>query len=140
MANKLITLQDVSGNNLYPMALHNSVIDSNGVNLPSDFTTIASTSDIPSIPTTSTAGKVLKSTSTAGTVEWGTLSASDVGALASNTTYVSSVNGNSGAITGVEVTSNKVTSLSSQSTDTQYPSAKCVYDIVGNIETLLAQI
>lgn len=36
--------------------------------------------------------------------------------------------------------SNKVTSLSSQSTDTQYPSAKCVYDIVGNINTVLEAI
>ncbi len=35
---------------------------------------------------------------------------------------------------------NKVTSISSSSTDTQYPSAKCVYDIVGNIETLLSQV
>ncbi len=33
--------------------------------------------------------------------------------------------------------SNKVTSLSSNSTDTQYPSAKCVYDLIGNIETAL---
>ena len=41
---------------------------------------------------------------------------------------------------GREVTSNKVTSLSSSSTDTQYPSAKCVYDLVGNIETLLAAL
>ena len=39
--------------------------------------------------------------------------------------------------TGMQVTSNLVTSISSQSTDAQYPSAKCVYDIVGNIETLL---
>lgn len=37
----------------------------------------------------------------------------------------------------MEVTTNKVTSLSSSSTDTQYPSAKCVYDIVGDIETAL---
>lgn len=36
--------------------------------------------------------------------------------------------------------SNLVTSLSSASTDTQYPSAKCVYDIVGDIETLLSTI
>lgn len=35
---------------------------------------------------------------------------------------------------------NKVTSLSSSSTDTQYPSAKCVYDLVGDIETLLGGI
>lgn len=39
-----------------------------------------------------------------------------------------------------EDTSNKVTSLSAASTDTEYPSAKCVYDIVGDIETLLAAI
>lgn len=36
-----------------------------------------------------------------------------------------------------EQTSNKVTSLSSSSTDTQYPSAKCVYDLLGDVETLI---
>lgn len=36
-----------------------------------------------------------------------------------------------------EVASNKVTSLSSSSTDTQYPSAKCVYDLIGDIESVL---
>lgn len=36
--------------------------------------------------------------------------------------------------------SNLVTSISSSSTDTQYPSAKCVYDIVGDIETVLHNI
>lgn len=36
--------------------------------------------------------------------------------------------------------SDLVTSISSLSTDSQYPSAKCVYDIVGNIETLLSEI
>lgn len=44
------------------------------------------------------------------------------------------------ALNGKEDASNKVTSLSSSSTDTQYPSAKCVYDIIGNIESLLAAI
>lgn len=43
-------------------------------------------------------------------------------------------------ISGKEDSSNKVTSLSSSSTDTQYPSAKCVWDLVGDIETLLAAI
>ena len=43
-------------------------------------------------------------------------------------------------ISGKEDKSNKVTSISSSSTDTQYPSAKCVYDLVGDIETLLAAI
>ena len=31
-------------------------------------------------------------------------------------------------VSGKESTSNKVTSISASSTDTQYPSAKCVYD------------
>lgn len=43
-------------------------------------------------------------------------------------------------ISGKESTSNKVTSLSSSSTDTQYPSAKCVYDIVGDIQIALTEI
>ena len=33
--------------------------------------------------------------------------------------------------------SNKVTSISNTSTDTEYPSAKCVYDIVGDLDTIL---
>lgn len=44
------------------------------------------------------------------------------------------------ALVGYQTTSNLVTSISSQSTDNQYPSAKCVYDIVGDIETLLAAL
>ena len=36
-----------------------------------------------------------------------------------------------------EQTSNKVTYLSSASTNTQYPSAKCVYDLIGDVETLI---
>lgn len=41
-------------------------------------------------------------------------------------------------VSGKENTSNKVTSLSSSSTDTQYPSAKCVYDaMVGKLPYIL---
>lgn len=43
-------------------------------------------------------------------------------------------------ISGKENVTNKVTSISSASTDVQYPSAKCVYDIVGNIEATLDAI
>ena len=39
-----------------------------------------------------------------------------------------------------EDSSNKVTSINSNSTDTQYPSAKCVYDIVGDIEGILEEL
>jgi len=40
-------------------------------------------------------------------------------------------------ITGKEDKINKVTAISSSSTDAQYPTAKCVYDIVGDIEAAL---
>ena len=43
-------------------------------------------------------------------------------------------------ITGKEDKTNKVTSISPSSTDTQYPSAKCVYDIVGDIASTLDTI
>lgn len=39
-----------------------------------------------------------------------------------------------------ENSANKVTSLSSSSTNSQYPSAKCVYDLIGDVESLLAAI
>lgn len=39
-----------------------------------------------------------------------------------------------------ELTTNKVTTLSSVNTDNEYPSAKCVYDMIGDIETLLAAL
>ena len=40
----------------------------------------------------------------------------------------------------LQTVSNLVTSLSNASTDTQYPSAKCVYDLIGDVETLLSGI
>ena len=43
-------------------------------------------------------------------------------------------------LSGFELTSNKVTSLSASSTDSEYPSAKCVYDLIGDIETLLTSL
>ena len=39
-----------------------------------------------------------------------------------------------------EKISNKVTSINANSTNTQYPSAKCVYDLVGNVESLLTAL
>lgn len=35
---------------------------------------------------------------------------------------------------------NKVTRINANSTDTQYPSAKCMYDLLGDVESLLAAI
>ena len=43
-------------------------------------------------------------------------------------------------ISGKEDKSNKVTSISENSTDTQYPSAKCVYDMIGDVETILTTL
>lgn len=43
-------------------------------------------------------------------------------------------------LTEKEDTSNKVTSISSSSTDTQYPSAKCMYTLIGDIESVLDAI
>lgn len=39
-----------------------------------------------------------------------------------------------------EDASNKVISISNESTDQQYPSAKCMFDIVGNVENLLEEV
>lgn len=44
------------------------------------------------------------------------------------------------AVDGKEDSSNKTTSLSSSSTDTEYPSAKCVYDIIGDVENILDEL
>lgn len=43
-------------------------------------------------------------------------------------------------INTAQTTTNLVTSLSASSTNTQYPSAKCVYDLIGNVETLLQAV
>jgi len=54
-----------------------------------------------------------------------------------SSTGVTSVNGAHGAVTGIQTTSNLVTSVTSSSTNSQYPSAKLFYDTVGNVESVL---
>lgn len=44
------------------------------------------------------------------------------------------------SLSGYQTTSNLVTSISSLSTDSQYPSAKCMYDLIGDVESLLSQV
>lgn len=44
------------------------------------------------------------------------------------------------SVSNAQLVDNLVTSVDSGSSNTQYPSAKCLYNIVGNIETLLAEI
>ena len=40
----------------------------------------------------------------------------------------------------IKTSDTKVTSISSASTDNQYPSAKCVYDLIGDVESLLSEV
>ena len=58
--------------------------------------------------------------------------------------YATTDNTNKVDLTHAQVTDNLVTSIDNTSSDTEYPSAKCVYDAiqssVGNIETLLNNI
>lgn len=71
------------------------------------------------------------------------INSSDVVSALGYTPYNSSnPNGylTSSAISNMQTTNNLVTSVSSSSTDSQYPSAKCVYDIIGDIESLLAAV
>lgn len=70
-------------------------------------------------------------TSTDVQINGTSITSSNVANIVTNSTYNASSNKiatMSDLPTGYEVTANKVTSLSSSSTDTQYPSAKCVYD------------
>ena len=79
-------------------------------------------------------GKIA-STSELGVVQVGSgLGVTSAGVLSAN---VTSVNGNTGAVTGLQTTSNLVTSVSSSSTNSQYPSAKLFYDTVGDVESVL---
>lgn len=41
------------------------------------------------------------------------------------------------ALYGKEDTTNKVTTISASSTDAQYPSAKCMYDLIGDCQTAI---
>lgn len=60
-----------------------------------------------------------------------------LGATSSDTSKFLKGDGTWATLSGYQTTENLVTSVSSSSTDTQYPSAKCVYDIIGDIETLI---
>lgn len=56
----------------------------------------------------------------------------NVSAFTNDSGYITS-----SALSTYEQTLNKVTSISSSSTDAQYPSAKCMYDLIGDVETLI---
>lgn len=67
---------------------------------------------------------------------------SNGGSISKMLTLTKSMNSTSWAMSSspLQTTDNLTTSLSSYSSDTQYPSAKCVYDLVGDVESLLNAI
>ena len=69
------------------------------------------------------------------------LSSGDITTALRYTPYNGATNPNgyitSSALSGYQTTANLVTSVSSSSTDSQYPSAKLFYDTCGDIETLI---
>ena len=97
-------------------------------------------SDLPaSIVNAEIVVEIMDGTGTSGKVIHLVLTSGNVSPYRWEYTYWNDGSNVSGWI-AFETTANKVTSISAQSTDTQYPTAKCVYDIVGNVETLLAAI
>lgn len=70
---------------------------------------------------------------------WNTVDENDPSYIANKPT-IPTVPSQSDLDNRYEVKSNKVTSISAQSTNNQYPTAKCVYDIVGDIESALQAI
>lgn len=98
-------------------------------------------SDKPTIPTVNNATLTIQKNGS--TVDTFTANASsdktinitvptDTGDLTNNAGFITS-----SAITNMQTTANLVTSVSSSSTDSQYPSAKLFYDTCGDIETLI---
>lgn len=59
--------------------------------------------------------------------------------IAINGTIVTVTKGNVD-LSSKEDSVNKVTSISASSTDTQYPSAKCMWDVIGDVEAVLDEI
>lgn len=57
---------------------------------------------------------------------------SDTSDLTNGAGYITS-----SALSGYQTTANLVTSVSSSSTDNQYPSALCLYTLLGDVESLI---
>ena len=127
--NKIATMSDVPATTSSVTSGSTSALTSGGAytNLVSDITYDST-------------NKKIQKTKNGSTTDLVTFGANAFNSTTIPTSYVSSVNGNTGSVTGMQTTSNLVTSISSSSTDTQYPSAKCVYDTIGDIETLLTAI
>lgn len=152
LENRVTAIEDVvpaqatAQNQLADKAFVNSSISTNTANFIGTFNSVAdleaysgtvTNNDYAFVTSTDAAGNTLynryKYNGTAWVFEY---ALNNSGFTASQWAAINS-GATAAAITSMQTTSNLVTSISSSSTDTQYPSAKCVYDIVGNIETLL---
>ena len=101
-------------------------------------------SNKPTIPTVNNATLTIQKNST-DVATFTANASSNVTANISVPTKVSDLTNDSGFITtsalsGYQTTANLVTSVSSSSTDTQYPSAKLFYDTCGDIESAINTI
>ena len=68
-------------------------------------------------------------------------SAKITGALDALTEYITdNTSGESGDISGGGSSVEIVTTISADSTDEQVPSAKCMWDLIGDVETLLSEV
>lgn len=152
LENRVTAIEDVvpaqatAQNQLADKAFVNSSISTNTANFIGTFNSVAdleaysgtvTNNDYAFVTSTDSAGNTLynryKYNGTAWVFEY---ALNNSGFTASQWAAINS-GATAAAIASMQTTSNLVTSISSSSTDTQYPSAKCVYDIVGNIETLL---
>ena len=150
--NDLIPSQATSSNQLADKNFVNSSIATNTANFIGTFTSVAdleaysgtlTNNDYAFVETTDTAGNTLYDRYKWNGTEWlfeyelnnSSFTAEQWAAINSGIT-----SGDVSSLASMQTTSNLVTSISSLSTDTQYPSAKCVYDLVGDIETALNTI
>ena len=126
-----IVILDNSTNSLvksYDWDLYNEEFSFTAISLPASSLTVESETVVSSGSGNSESGWSGSGSGGGSNVSWGDTT---------NNTSPLTVNGTTKTLL---LSSAKVTSISSSSTDNQVPSAKCVYDTVGDIETLLAAL
>ena len=138
MANKIVTAP--TSNDV--IATINQIIDDKQ-------DTLVSGSNIKTINNTSLLGSgnitISGGTPTDVQINGTSITSNNVANIVTNTAYNSSSNkiatmSDVPSVANMQTTTNLVTSVSSSSTDSQYPSAKLFYDTVGNIESALNTI
>ena len=119
-------IEDKAGDVFFPVTHQGAVIDDNGIALNS---ALAAKQDKLSAGSNVTiTNNVISATGTVTGVKMNNITNSPSSGIVDLGTVLTSHQD----ISGKENSSNKVTSISSSSTDTQYPSAKAVYDAIQN--------